>query len=365
MNVKLLKAIRAIVNVRRSPLPILESFYIDKEFLWMSNLELTVRVRHHFSFEDDEPILIRSDQFISRIEHIKAPWSISTDKDHDKVIFRSPNSETTFPYLDPAEFNKSGIMQPVPDLKSRFLFNVSAWDIHIMDIARQFAANDELRPVMNAVVIDQEHIVASDAHILYFKKIVKKHEEQVLFDERVVRLMKLMQYQDFFLYTVGKNHCVLSNDLAVWWNILDAKKDNVFDYYISSSHYPNWKSVIPQDIKGVTIIPVKELMEGLKSIHFAVNQASHRVRFKITGNKMSIKGTDLDFGLRAEEDINVITTKGETITFGMKYEFLMKVLQVFKNEGYPQVELNYTDENHAFVMGNQVLIMPMVINEIE
>jgi hypothetical protein len=56
---------------------------------------------------------------------------------------------------------------------------------------------------------------------------------------------------------------------------------------------------------------------------------------------------------------------GDDITFGMKYDFLMKCLKVFLDEGYPQVEFGYIDPSRAFVMADQVLIMPMMVQEYE
>jgi hypothetical protein len=86
---------------------------------------------------------------------------------------------------------------------------------------------------------------------------------------------------------------------------------------------------------------------------------------QVRGTKLHLRGKNLDFGIAADEVVDIWKVMGDDITFGMKYNFLMKCLKVFLDEGYPQVEFGYIDASRAFVMADQILIMPMIVQEYE
>ena len=54
MKIKTLKAIRNLLRSRKSSLPVLDYFLIDKEYLTFTNLETHIKLKHQFPFK---PIL--------------------------------------------------------------------------------------------------------------------------------------------------------------------------------------------------------------------------------------------------------------------------------------------------------------------
>jgi hypothetical protein len=366
MNVKLLKALCTAVAVGlRNALSILEKVYIDKEYLYLSNLETSVRIRHSFRFDpvNNEPVLINTKQFISRLQWIKSPWYISSALDKS-ISFISPSGDTVFPWDNPIDFCGS-LVKLLPGINDRFLCNITAEDIHYMDIAKDFVADDELRPIMQKIVIDGDHIVASDAHKLYFRKIAKKHDDQIMFTRQAIMVLKLFPHQDYKLYTVGKDYCLTNDNITLWWRIEGASKHETFEYYCPGKAYVNWKLVVPHEFTGNLIIPINELLLALKSVKYAANSASGMIKFTLGKDKMKVSGKDLDFGISAAEALDVISlSMSEAVMeFGMNYDFIVQVLNMYKKEGLTQVEMKYISNRQAFVIGDSMLIMPMIINE--
>jgi hypothetical protein len=360
MKIKTLKSIvKAIKEGRSNVLPMLDCFYIDKEFLYFSNLEIFIRLRHHFPVTpDSQPLVVRADHFIQRIDHIRAPYFINCDTDGE-ITFEMPESESTMK-SEPAE--DYPLHHILPDKSAEAeppkpLFDLSAYEVQLMDIATAFVADDELRPVMSTICISKDFIVASDAHKLYFRKITELYTEDVMFDKKVIKLMMLFPGYTYKISQSKKNCCAESKDVTIWWRLI---KDG--GMYPNTS-YPNWRKVIPESTHSVKI-PVKETIEALNAVSFALNQSSHCVRCKITGNKIRLSGKDLDFGISSSESVNIINPMGNDIEFGIKFEFFKLILKCLMDEGYPQVTMGYVDATSAFVFADQFLCMPMMLTEV-
>jgi hypothetical protein len=348
MKAKTLKSIRMILHAS-TPLPILDYFYIDKEFLYFSNLEIFIKVRHKFPIkEGSKPIVVRADHFIRRLEHIRAPFSINADELH-RITIDMPESETMLAGND-GDFPLDIIAAPDP-LKSEtaeFMCHLSAYEIGIMNIARGFIADNELRPIMAAVCLSKDYIVASDTHMLYYKQISQLYDGDIMFDSRVIKLMMLFPGLTYSITKFKRNFCAESKDVTIWWREVDG-------------HYPNWKVVV-QDRPHKVIIPVKETIAALDAISFAANEASHLVKCYIKGDKLRLLCTDIDFSISAFENVTIINTEDNEIEFGMKLDFLRKELKILLDEGYFQVEMKFEDTTRSFIFADQLLLMPIAVN---
>jgi hypothetical protein len=245
----------------------------------------------------------------------------------------------------------------------QFIFNITAREIGFMDIASQFTADDQLRPVMQTVCVGAHFIVASDAHMLYYRKIELHENIEVLFDRKVIKLMMLFPGMSFKISKTGKYLCAEGEEVTIWWRS-DVNNHITLDIDSSAKKtgYPNWRSVLPT-VEHTAIIPLKETIAALDAVKFAVNGATGQVRCKLKFNQLLIKAKDLDFDLEASENVDVVNPDNNDIEFGMKMSFLRRVLKCLQEEGYAQVEMGYCNPSRAFVFGNQILVMPMMINE--
>jgi len=354
MNLKTLKAIRNIFGRNNKKLPVLDCLYIDSQFLYFTHLDLSIRIKHYFPFKEGSPaIVINAVNFIARIATIKAPYLINSDE-ADNITFENSASVTKIKGLHPAEY-------PLDFLKQEYkeLFTLSGSEIRLMNIAKEFTADDDdFRPVMSMVCIAKDHIVSSDAHKLYYRQIKRKSEIDVLIDKRAIRLMMLSGGSSFVVSCHNSKFCAESDDMTIYWN----SEQSIANNLISSGNYPNWKSVVPKTEKQV-IIPVSEIMQAIKAVSFAINNVSHLLRCEIKGDILTIEGRDIDFEMYASEKISILNPGNVEIKYGVKADFIMQILKMFKDEGRPQITMGFTDETHAFIFADAMLLMPMMISD--
>lgn len=360
MKIKTLKSIRTLLksSAKRSCLPILDYFFIDQEYLYFTNLEIQVKVKHLFPVDkDSQRIVVNSGHFLQRMENIKAPYFLNCNEAR-RITFTQPESVSTMKSEEANDFPER-----IDNKDPQFIFNLTSREIGFMDIASQFTADDELRPVMQAVCVGAHFVVASDAHMLYYRKIELNDNIEVLFDKKVIKLMMLFPGMSFKISKTGKYLCAEGEEITIWWRS-DVNNHITLDIDSTAKKtgYPNWRSVIPT-VEHTAIIPLKEIIAALDAIKFAVNGATGQVRLNLKGNKLEIKAKDMDFDLSASEVVNVVNKDNNDIEFGMKMAFLRRVLKCLQDEGYAQVEMGYIDPTRAFVFGNQLLLMPMMINE--
>jgi DNA polymerase III sliding clamp (beta) subunit (PCNA family) len=367
MNLKLLKSITRVIGPSRQQLPFLENILIDKDYLYLSNLSTVVRVPHHYMFTDGSgPVCMNAAHFIELIGRIEAPWRMGVDAsgDEGKVHFDFPGGAASFKQERAQDFKDKTIIPEMPDdtNKTRYMFDIDGRDIRFMNILKEFTADDELRPVMSCVALDDDSLVASDAHMLYYRKIVRRHEEVVLFKKDVIRLMVLSGGNTFKLYTVGAWYCLISEDMVIFSAIEDKEKDVSLDWYRSGTKYPAWRKVLPECSCSV-IIPVREMISALESVTPFASLCSNMVKCVITGSTIQLFGKDDDFDCSMVKSVNIFNPGSHAIEFGMKIKFLVKILKVLADEGYPQVSMAFSDSNHAFLFAGHALIMPMMIND--
>jgi hypothetical protein len=353
MNLKTLKAIKNVFGRNSTKLPVLDCFYIDSQFLYFTHLDLSIRVKHFFPFKEGSPaIVIDANNFIARSATIKAPYLINSDVEQ-KITFISPDSITKMTGFVPADYPIDFINKEYKDL-----FTLSGSEIRLMNIAKEFTANDDLRPIMNMVCISKDHIVSSDAHKLYYRKIGKKSDIDVLIPQRTIQLMMLAGGASFVISCQGSYFKAESDDMTIYWRSDQSITNNLVD----SGKYPNWQSVLPKTDKQV-IIPVNEFITAIRSVAFALNGASRLLRCEIKEGFLVIEGKDHDFDMYASEKISIINAGNIAMRFGIKADFIKEILKMFKDEGRPQITMGFTDNTHAFIFADAMLLMPMILND--
>ena len=365
MKLSTLKSIRNIMgrSTSASVMPILNCFLITKEWLFYTDLLIQVTARHFFPLkEGTEGIIVRSDHFLQVMQRINSPFFINGQTGRN-ITFEQPESvrtlrnenvdhhqgSTDFPQI----FSSAGM---------EHIFQVTPYELAYMDIASQFIADDDLRPIMATVCVGKDFIVSSDAHILYYRKIGISDDVEVLFDKKVIKLMMLFPNQTFQIGRNNKHVFAVSPDITICWRSdVNEHLQLGMGETMSKSKYPNWKAVLPKTEHSI-LLPVKEMIDALKSVKFALNPTTHQARFQLEGDKLKIIAKDVEADLFAAESINVKNPDNNTIEFAMKHDFVLRVLKCFLDEGYSQISFGYVDCNHAFVFGDQILCMPMMLN---
>lgn len=225
-------------------------------------------------------------------------------------------------------------------------------------------ANDELRPVLNAVFIEvsEESInfVASDGHKLGLHT-VKTPSQNGKFSfalpSRIASVIKnvLPKDETEISISVGLNNARLN---------FDSFSINV---QLLEGRYPNYRSVIPQTNDKSMTVNTKELRSALGRVIVFANQASQLVRVDLNKSELTLVGQDVDYSVNAEEKLAVDSS--DVIKIGFKGTFLSDILAAVDSE---ELKMTFSQPEKAVLVHPiseyeeetlMYLIMPLLIND--
>lgn len=226
-------------------------------------------------------------------------------------------------------------------------------------------ANDDLRPVMNCILIEMNEdnftFVASDAHkLVRYKRFDGKCENgqhALILPKKPALMLKNILPKDDAPLQIAFNE-----KMACF----------VFDNYKMTStlvegRFPNYNSVIPQNNPKKVIIEKKELYNSLRRVSVMANQASNLVKFELKDDKITISAQDIDYSMSGHETL-VCQYEGEPIAIGFKSPFVLEILSNIESEN---VVLELSDptrpglflpfENEEQDEDLLMLLMPMMV----
>lgn len=226
-------------------------------------------------------------------------------------------------------------------------------------------ANDDLRPVMNCILIEMNEdnftFVASDAHkLVRYKRFDAKSENgqfSLILPKKPALMLKNILPKD-------------DAELKISFN--DKMACFVFGNYKMTStlvegRFPNYNSVIPQNNPKKVIVEKKELYNSLRRVAVMANQASNLVKFDVTNGKIVISAQDVDYSMSGHETLNC-QYDGEDIAIGFKSPFVLEILSNIESEN---VVLELSDPTRPGLFlpfeneGNDedllMLLMPMMV----
>ena len=249
------------------------------------------------------------------------------------------------------------------------------WLLREVQNARQSVGSDELRPVMNSVCLDADQeglcLVASDGHTLYTTRyewglgnpdgpfIRSGRPRQVLMDKQVFSALQdcFGQAEQVTVRSNG-NHVELTADggATISCSCCEAK-------------YPNWRSVIPQNMPYAATVEMRALLAALRRVNPFSSDSSNLVKLVFGGSTLTVTAEDIDFNRAASENVTLQDTNlPENFAIGLKNSSLMSMLQVAaKTEN---VIISLADASRAILIrpedckdSTTALCMPMMINQ--
>ncbi|HNW51419.1 MAG TPA: DNA polymerase III subunit beta [Prolixibacteraceae bacterium] len=226
-------------------------------------------------------------------------------------------------------------------------------------------ADDELRPVMNGILVEispeDATFVASDAHKLvrYKRADVKADiDSSFILPKKPAALLKnLLPKEDFDvkLEFDEKNAFFSLSKFKVICRLVEGK-------------YPSYNSVIPTNNPNRMQIDRLELYNTLRRVSVFSNAASNLVRLKISGNQLVVSAQDIDFSISAVERLNCVY-EGDELEIGFKSSFLLEILS---NLSSSEIRVELSDPTRAGILlpvekeideeDVLMLLMPMMIN---
>ncbi|MDA3929267.1 MAG: DNA polymerase III subunit beta [Prolixibacteraceae bacterium] len=256
----------------------------------------------------------------------------------------------------------------LPELQSGNAISVDmSHDVLLSGINKTLfaTADDELRPVMNGILMEispeDATFVASDAHKLvrYKRSDVKADvESSFILPKKPAALLKnLLPKEDFDvnLEFDEKNAFFNLTNYKVICRLVEGK-------------YPSYNSVIPTNNPNKMQIDRLELYNSLRRVSVFSNAASNLVRLKMSGNQLVVSAQDVDFSISAVERLNC-SYEGDELEIGFKSSFLIEILS---NLSSTDVMVELSDPTRAGILlpvekeideeDVLMLLMPMMIN---
>lgn len=219
---------------------------------------------------------------------------------------------------------------------------------NIVNLARSYVANDELRPVMNGVYFDFKngYIVSSDGHKL-FRGVFQKGEGAFICPPKA--LISLSQMHSYKVKFNEKSAVFEDLDTRLYTRLIEGR-------------FPNYNSVIPQNNNVKVEVDKHQLIQALKRMEVASPEESSLVRLSFTNNSLTLSVEDIHFAKKAFETIECECSSPMDI--GFKIPFLIEVLNGIEGD-VAKAEL--ADPSRASLWSgdndNLFLLMPMMLND--
>ena len=145
-------------------------------------------------------------------------------------------------------------------------------------------------------------------------------------------------------------------------NCVAKKDDSLLVIRLLESKFPDYKSVIPKELKHKIKIKREDLLDGMKKMIILSSETYRGVKISLDNNNMELVSINPDLG-DAKDSLQV-DYRGERLEMGFNSRYFIDVLQAMESE---DVELGFIDnaspclikgENDIGFLG---LVMPMRI----
>lgn len=225
-------------------------------------------------------------------------------------------------------------------------------------------ADDELRPVMNGILIEMSPenltFVASDSH-----KLVRyqRTDATTEFSSSFILPKKPASFLKSVLVKEDGDIAIEFDDKNAFFQM----ENHRLVCRLVEGNYPSYNAVIPQDNPNKIIINRQEVVNTLGRVSLFSNQASNLVKLSIDGDDLMVSAQDIDFSISAYEKLSC-QYDGEAIEIGFKSAFLAEILDNISSD---EVVMELADPARAGIflpLGSDgpedelMLLMPMMIN---
>lgn len=361
-----LNSIKGVINAKNT-LPILDNFLFKIEGnnlgITASDLETTLQTSLNLDNVTGGGVVAIEAKRLTDIlkEFTDQPLTFKINDDNQSVEIVSQNGKYTVMGQNGEEFPK------LPEIDENDITSIQlAGTTFLKGInSTIFAtADDELRPVMNGILIEMSteffRMVASDSHKLvrYTRNdIQSENEASFILPKKTATLMKNLlskDKNDIKIEFDSKNAHFEFSDYKLVCRLVDGK-------------YPSYNAVIPTDNPNKMTIDRVDFYTTLKRVSIFANQASNLAKLSLKSNQLVISAQDIDFSISAYETLNC-QYDGDDMDIGFKSIFLLDILT---NLPSTEIILEMSDPSRAGILTpfenedeNEdilMLIMPMMV----
>lgn len=246
---------------------------------------------------------------------------------------------------------------------------VASYEINEADMqsicyaGEEYAAKDDIRPVMQCIEIG-EHIVATDSHQLLFRKsniqfpvdTVVENPAKLYLHRSIAPLLKyatvgvLTNKNSAGLFACFEVICLNALNMEIYQKL-------PIDGY---NKYPNWPAVIPYDNPNIYEVSKAELMGAIKSLSY-ITKLNNKIVFTLNG-KGTVKAESVDYNLEQTLELNTYVKKEAVdyeFTIGFDPKSLATVLDTIPSD---TVTFNCSMPKRPVIINDDVLLMQVLLD---
>jgi len=266
------------------------------------------------------------------------PASIDFDlSEPNRIRINYDNKSVSFPRGEVADF---------PNLPETEFQPIGKWSkeaVMLLHSQLPYVSNDELRPALNGVYLNQNgsfSSCATDGHVLrVISEMDPAHECELkeysgILPKRVLQLLPRL-IKDIVQVTCSEDYFrfELEHGLTLYMRNVEGT-------------YPDFARVIPKEFASAVKVDVSRLMNLTEAAKAFANKATMASVFEIDEDQLSIKVENSEDDLRWESSMTVDRASGGSLKVGMNLGYLEKVLDGIEGK---QAMWKFNDGNSASV----------------
>ena len=324
-----IKAISKIVK-KRSSLPIIENIQIENGFIYATNLEIYAKI----ALPDNTLSTGYSLNFAEFKKAAEMFENINFLANEDKqVVFEADGAKVKYSFQEVNE-----VFTPIK--KVYYLANSIGPDLPKLETACKFVSKDELRPQMQHIAVNNNHIVSTNAHYLYFDPITNNTNCNILIKPEIIKIIKDLN---------TTNWQVFESDLFLMFS----DGSNEIYQVLEKRNFPNWQQILPQSAETHINTNKKELIAETKK---AANFNSIDLISLNANGCLKIEAKDEDAGKEYSKELKQYSKQGSDIIIGFNAGYLNAILSEIESDSI-NIELN--SPSKAAIINKNFLLMPV------
>ncbi len=220
-------------------------------------------------------------------------------------------------------------------------------DVEQVRQAVPFAANDDLRPVMNGVYLGGSKVAATDAHWLITLKRKSSGLKGTIIPSQAVRYFLEDSYvaheakEGDYIYFVGERQHIAVRPVE--------------------GRYPNYPAVIPTKVNAKATVDRKQLLSAVEDAIPSADKQKKAGIFTFEDNKLTIRTEDVEHGTSYTEDIPMNWTEGDNrFRICLNVHYVEKILKYYKK--LKNINIFLGEATRAAFIGD-VLLMPILVDD--
>lgn len=341
MNAKLFKIgvldkISKII-LKNSTLPILGDVLISNGTITCSDLDIEYTIKH--SSLDGIEALVDFATFNKIVSKLKdADITFKNAEDSNSIVIESTKGDFSLGATghDLKEFPlHAGTFEPIATIQDEH--------IPLIKKALKYTSSDELRPVMQNILLDASgFIVSTNAVRLCYYHSTPVYTEDILLNPKIPN--------------------ILNSSATVYMETTEDKllrfttEDEVITQLKIKDTFPNWKAVIPGDEHLTSRLAVnsKTLLERLELGQIAAPSKSSFAQFVLSDEVSKIVCIDIDYDNKYTGKLEGSSYTGGTFNI----EIINSMLQdVIKTEKVTDLDIRIQGPHHPLIINNCILLM--------